>query len=119
GYWNYQSRDNRCSPVAQKDHQDDGGQNQAQQNGVAHASDGIANDDGLVIEGLDFNSGREGLANLGDLAVDFIRNLDRVAVGLPVDVEQHGRFAVGRDQRIYGLDPGATVATSPMRMGIP
>src|SRR6185437_4323101 len=107
GYWNYQSRDNRCSPVAQKDHQDDGGQNQAQQNGVAHASDGIANDDGLVIEGLDLNSGRERLANLGDLAVDFIRNLDRVAVGLAVDVEQHGRFAVGRDQRIYRLDSGS------------
>ena len=72
---NDQSGDDRCSPVAQEDHQDDGGQNQAQQNGIAHALDGIADDDGLVVERLDLNSRRQRLANLGDFVVYFIRDL--------------------------------------------
>ena len=80
-----------------------GSQNQAEQNGVTHAFDGFAHDDRLIVERLDLDSGWKRLANLFDLSVDFVRDLHRIAVGLPVDVEQHGRLSVGRNNCVDRL----------------
>ena len=93
---NHQSRHQRCAPVAKENHQNDRSQNQAEQNRVAHALDGVAHDDRLIVERLESAMpGGSDLAYLLDLSVDFIRDLHRVAVGLTVDVEQHRRFPVG------------------------
>ena len=82
--------------------------------------DRIVDDFGLVVEGLQLDAGRQRLPDRGDLGVHLFRHAHRVAVRLPVDIEQHGRFAVRRDHRVdraHGL--GCTPATSPIRTGNP
>ena len=54
-----------------------------------------------------------------DFGVNFVGDIHGVAVRLAVDVEQHRRLSIGGDKRVNRLHPGSTLATSPMRTGIP
>ena len=60
-------RDQRRAPVAQEQHHDAGGEDQADQDGVAHAVDGFVDEFGLVVEGPQ-------LDGLGELAADARRS---------------------------------------------
>src|SRR5882757_1912321 len=101
-----QARHERCSPVAQEYDEDDGGQNDPDQNRIAHALDRFADDDRLIIERLNLDSGGERLANVLDLVVNFLCNLYGVAVGLAIDVEQDRRFSVRGYDGIHRLHRG-------------
>ena len=51
--------------------------------------------------------------------MDFIGDLNCVAVWLAEDIQQHGRLPVRGDDRIHGLNGLLTAATSLMRIGAP
>ena len=87
------------------------------QDGVAHTLDRFADDDRLVIKRHNLDAGRQGLPDALDLGVNFVRNLHCVAVGLPVDVQQNRRLAVGGDDRVDGLH--AAELQSPCRQREP
>src|SRR4029077_4474638 len=105
-YRDDESGDDRGAPVAQEDDEDDRGEDQAEQDGVAHAPDRLPDDDGLIVERAQFDARRQRLLDARDFGVDLVRDLHRVAVGLAVYVQQNGRFAVGVDDGVDGLDAG-------------
>ena len=120
GHGNHQAGDQRRSPVAQKYDQNDRGQNQTQQNGVAHALDRFAYDDRLIVEGLNLDSGRQRLAETLDFVVNFLRHLHGIAVGLPVDVQQDRRLSVRGDNRVDRLHARSDAGNiSDASLGIP
>ena len=53
------------------------------------------NDGGLIVERLDMHAGGECGANLLDLGVNFVSDVERVAVRLTMDAEQDGGFPIG------------------------
>ena len=61
GRGNHQHGDDRGAPVAQKQHHDERGENDADQDGIAHAVDGIDHQTRLVVERLEVDSGRQRL----------------------------------------------------------
>src|SRR6202035_1721488 len=90
----YQSRDYRGSPVAQKNNQNDRRENQAEYDRVSHALDRIAHDNGLVVKWPNINARGQRLANLVHLRVNFIGHLDGITVGLAIDVQQHSWLTI-------------------------
>ena len=100
---NHQHGDNGSSPVAQEQHHDERRQNDADQNGIAHAVDGFHHETRLIVERLEMNSRRQRLPNALDLGVHFIGHGDGVAVGLPVDAQQHRRLSVRGDDGVHRL----------------
>ena len=65
------------------------------------------------------DAGRELGFEALDFGRDFVGDLDGVAVGLAVDVEQDSGFAVGVDDGVDRLHSGIDVATSPIFTGTP
>ena len=104
GGGNDQCSDQRAAPVAQEDNQNDRGEQQADENGVAHTGDGIANQRGLIVECLHLDARRKCPPNLVELAASRIRHGDGVAVRLAEDIQEHSGFAVGRNHGVHGHD---------------
>ena len=73
---------------------------QSHENCVADARDGIVDDRRLVVKGLKVNSRWKRWCKLPDLCVDFVGDLQCVAVWLPIHVQQDSRFAVCCDDRV-------------------
>ncbi len=61
----------------------------------------------MIVEGPYFDARRQGLLDAVYLGVNFVGHLHRVAVGLAVDIQEDGRFAVCIDDRVHGLDAGS------------
>src|ERR1700722_11740270 len=99
----HQARDERRAPVAQEHDQNDRRQNQTQQDGVAHALNGLAHNNRLIVKGLNLNTRRQRLAQPLNFVVNFLRHLHGIAVGLPINVQQDCRLAVRRYYRVDGL----------------
>src|ERR1700686_2406553 len=57
-------------------------------------------DGGLIVKGVDAYSRRERRQQIADLLVDFVRYIHRIALWLPVHIEQHRRFTIRGDNRI-------------------
>ena len=93
-----ESRHDRCAPIAQKEPNDQSGEKQSNDNSVAHAGDGFLDDVGLIVERMNLNTGRQAGTYSLHLGVNFIGNLNRVAIRLAADAEQHRGLAV----RAYG-----------------
>ena len=72
GYRNHEACDQRAGPVAQEEEQDHAGQHKPDEDGVAHAGDGLAHQLGLVVEGSEMHSGGERPAELCDLSGDAV-----------------------------------------------
>src|SRR6202011_2766371 len=110
GDGNNQAGDERGAPVAQEEEEDDAGEDEADEDGVADAGDGLADQLGLVVEGLEVDVGGELGAELVDLGGDGVGDLDGVGGGLARDRKQDRGLAVGRDLGIDrhggGLDGG-------------
>ena len=66
----------------------------------ANAADRFLHQDRLVVEGLQLDVGRDRLLHLGQLAVDRVRDLYRVAAGLLIDIHEHRGPAIGRDDLV-------------------
>ena len=94
----------------EKDNENDRCEQEAKQNCVAHALDRLAHDDGLVIEGLDLDSRRQRFPDLIQRLVYFAGDIERVAIGLAIDVEQDGGFAVCGNDPVNGLHSGNDLA---------
>ena len=120
GSGNDQPGDQRRAPVAQKEHHDGGGEQQSDQDRVAHAADGCVDDLRLIVERLQRHAGRQRSPQGLDLGVHFLRDYDRVAVRLAVDVQEHGWFAVrGHDgvNRLGGKDHRGDIADAHRQVG--
>src|SRR6516164_4054257 len=104
---NDQGSDERRTPVPQEKHENCGGKNDAEQHGVAHAPDGVPDDGRLVVEGFKMHPGRKGGAELGDFLMDFVRDLQRVAVRLAIDAQQDGGLSVCGDHGVDGRFRGS------------
>jgi hypothetical protein len=52
------------------------------------------------------HSSRECRRKLADQIVNFVRYFERIAIWLPVYIQQHGRLAVCRDNRIHRRNGG-------------
>ena len=100
---NHQARHQRRPPVPQEQHQNNGRQKEPDQDRIAHAPDGILHQFGLIVEGRNGDPARQRLANQVDLGVHPVRHRHRVAVRLPVYVQQHRGFAVRGNGRIDWL----------------
>src|SRR5438105_1971565 len=103
---NDEAGDDGRSPISQEHHQNNGSENQSQENGIPHALDGIINDDRLIIEWPYLNTRRQRLPYAIHFRVHQRGNLHRIAFGLPVDVQEHCRLTVRRDDRIQRFYPG-------------
>src|SRR6185437_12596404 len=101
-----QAGNQRGAPVAQEQDHHDRGQDEADEDGVADAANGLADDGGLVVEGREGDAGRQRLLEVGHFGVDLVGDGHGVAQGLAVDRQQHGGLAVGIHQRVDGLDRG-------------
>src|SRR5579862_1525465 len=104
---NHQASDHGGSPIAQEHNQNDRSENETQHDGVTHTFDRIADDDRLVIKGNQLYPWWQRLLDARNFSVNFFRNLHRVAVRLPVDVQQYGRLPVGVDNRVDRLHTGS------------
>ncbi len=103
---NHQRRHQRGSPVAKEKHHDERGENQADENGVAYALDGLSYDLRLVVEGLELDAGWKRLLDTRNLGVYRICDRNGIAVGLARDVEQHRRLLVSSNDGIHRFDAG-------------
>ncbi len=56
---NHQPGDERRGPVAQKEEENHAGQDQADEDGVAHAGDRVAHQLRLIVEDLELDAGRQ------------------------------------------------------------
>ncbi len=99
---NDEARDDRRTPVAQEEEENHAGENEADEDGIAHAGDALAHQLRLVVKGLEVDARGKLLAQLIELGGDPIGNSDRVAGGLARNVEQHRRLSVGRDHGVDG-----------------
>ena len=66
GGWDNQARHYGGAPVAQEQNKNGGGENKADEDGVAHAGDGIIDQIGLIVEGRKTGSRRQGFAQVFD-----------------------------------------------------
>ena len=57
----------------------------------------------LIVERLELDAGRQASGGCVDLGVHRVGDRHRIAVRLAVDVQQHGRLAVGRHDRVHRL----------------
>ena len=64
------------------------------------------NDGRLIVKRLDVHTGGQRGANLFDLGVDFVGDIERIAIGLTMHAEQNGGFAVGRNHGVDRSDRG-------------
>jgi len=120
GGGNHQTGHQRGSPVPQEQHHDERCQHQADQDGVAHALDGVVDEFRLIVEGAQLDAFGQRLANLVDLRMNGIGHLHGVAIRLAVDGEQHGGLGVGGDHGVDGHDrrsDGSDVADAHGRAG--
>ena len=99
-----QAGDKRRAPVAKKDDDDDRGQDDADENGVADAADTVADELGLIVEGRHGDAGGQGFLELLYGSGNFVGDGDGVAGGLARDVEQNGGMALGTDHGVGRLD---------------
>ena len=90
-----QHRDQRDAETAQEEQQHQPGEHQADQHGVAHAGGGLRDQDALVVPVHHADALRQ--LEAGERLADGAGDLDGVAVGLFVDVEQDGGLAVFDD----------------------
>ena len=120
GGGDHQARDQRRAPIAQEQHHDQGRQHESDEDGVAHALDGILDDFGLIVERAQVDALGQFLADARDLRVHRVGHHHGVAVRLAVDVEQHGGLGVGGDHGVdrhhAGAD-GGHVADAQRRAG--
>ena len=77
-----QAGDERRGPVAQKEEENHAGQNQADEDGVAHAGDGVAHQLRLVVKELELDARRQLLLELGNFAGHGVGHGHGVAGGL-------------------------------------
>ena len=84
----------RRGPVAEEEKKNDAGEDEAYEDGVAHACDALAHDGRLVVEGSECDARGERFAELVDLRGDGVGDGDGVAGRLAGDVEQDRRLAV-------------------------
>src|SRR6266436_8257414 len=101
---NHEASNKRGTPVAQEENKDDGRENEAKQYGVANARDGFMNEGGLIVEWLDMHAGWQSWPKLLDLGVNFVGDVERIAVRLPMNTQKNGGFAIGGDHGVDGCD---------------
>ena len=87
GGWDHQAGDNRTAPIAQEEHQNDSGQQQSNQDGIAHAVDGFFHQIRLIVKRHDHYAFGQRLANAVDLSVHLVGYLHRVAIRLAIDIQ--------------------------------
>ncbi len=100
----HETRDERGSPIAEEDDDDDGREQHADEDGVAYALDALADEFGLVVVGFECDARGKQRAKGFDLSGDLVGDLDGVARGLTRDVEQDGWFAVGAHHGVTRFD---------------
>ena len=94
-----------AAPIAQEQHQNDGGQKQSDQDSVAHALDGLLHQIGLIVERCQRDAFGKRFANAVDLGMNLVGHLDRIAFRLAIDIQQNGRISIGLHDgidRFYG-----------------
>ena len=107
---NHGCADCRHAPVAQEDQQHQHSQRRTDQHRVAHRRNGGAYQHGLVVHRLQHNTARQRFRKLRGQRVDTVSHFQRVAAGLPRDIEQrcgapvtgnqsHAVFATERHRR--------------------
>ena len=94
--------DQRASPVAQEEEEDDAGQDEPDEDGVAHAGDAVAHQLRLVVEELELDARRQLAAKTSHLRGHRIGYGNRVAGRLAGDCQQHRIFAVCRNGCVDG-----------------
>ncbi len=113
---NDEACDQRGSPIAKKEKEDDAGEDQANENRVADAQDAFADQLRLVVECLELNPRGQLRLQLIDLRRYAAGNSNRIARGLAGDVQQDRRFAIRRDRGVdrhsRGLDGGDVCHTN-------
>ena len=83
-----------------KEPDDESGEEKADDDRVAHAADGCLDDVRLIVEDGQLHAGGDNRAQAFDFLMNFVGYLDRVAVRLAIDAEQHGRLSVRGDHGI-------------------
>ncbi len=101
-----ETRDEGGAPATQEEEEDDACEDEADEDGVAHAADAVANDFRLVVVGLEVHAAREFGLELRDGGGDIICDGDGVAAGLASDVEQDRRLTVSSDGGVNGQGSG-------------
>ncbi len=94
--------DERRAPITQEEIENHAGQDEADQDGVAHAGDAFPDKRALVIEGLDVDAGRQLRAEFFHLLRHTVCDGDGIAARLAGDVQQHSWLSVCCHHRIYG-----------------
>ena len=101
GHGNHQTGHQRRAPIPQEEPDDEPGEQQSNDDRVAHAADRFPDDVGLVVENV---ADRRPPGRVERRALDFLMNFvgdfHRVAVRLPVDADQHGGLAIRGDHRV-------------------
>src|SRR5258706_5402011 len=85
---NHQPGHDRSAPIAEKDNQDNGREDETEQDGIPYAADGLVDDQRLIVKRFDLDAPGQCLPDLIDLGMYFIRYLNGIAGGLPVNVDQ-------------------------------
>src|SRR5438105_760861 len=65
GGGNHQARDDGATPIVQEQDQNNSGQTEPDQNGVADAADGVSDEFGLIVERLKIYTFGQGFPNAG------------------------------------------------------
>ena len=86
------TRDQRRGPIAEEEEENDAGENETDEDRVAHAGNGIAHQLRLIVEGLEPDARRKLLPQLGHLGCDGIGHSDSVARRLPRDIDAAPRL---------------------------
>jgi hypothetical protein len=105
--------------VAQEDDEDDDGEEPADQDRVAHAGDGVADELGEVVDLGDGDAGRESLFQIGQRRVHALLHRQDVGADLLRNADRDGVAPVAVTRRVRSGEPGTTVPRSPTRMVAP
>ncbi len=76
------------------------GEQQSDDDGVAHASNGFAHDVGLIVENAQFDAGGKFGPDRFDFLVGQVGDFHRVAVRLAADAQKHRGLSIRRDDGI-------------------
>ena len=96
GHRNHQARHQRRAPIAQEQPDDEPGEEQPDDDRVAHAADRFPDDVGLIVKNVQLDAGGKRRPNAFDFLVHFVGHFHGVAVRLAVDADQHRRLCRSR-----------------------
>ncbi len=96
-------RHQRGPPVLEKDEEDRDGEDEAEDDRLPHAVNRIADEEGLIVEEGEFHVGREEGFEVEEFGVELMGDVERAAIGLAADHDEHRGVAVGRDDGAGGF----------------